>query len=125
LVHADLSEFNLLFHDNTVYVIDLAQAMDVSHPSSLVFLHRDIQNIIEFGSRIGCHNVPSPHFLFHEITGIDFEHDKDLLSQIESFETSNRGSSIREAKLNPADFELKLYQEDKQGLKCDPARLYN
>jgi len=51
LVHADFSEFNLMYLDGRVYVIDVAQAVAVDHPNSSDFLKQDVRNIYRFFSR--------------------------------------------------------------------------
>lgn len=51
LVHADLSEFNLLYHDSSIYLIDVSQSVEHDHPSALDFLRKDCTNINEFFSK--------------------------------------------------------------------------
>ena len=41
IVHGDFSEFNLLYHQRRVWVIDVSQAVTRDHPFSLDFLMRD------------------------------------------------------------------------------------
>ncbi|MFW9949480.1 MAG: serine protein kinase RIO [Candidatus Thorarchaeota archaeon] len=48
LVHADLSEFNILFHNNKPVIIDISQAVTIDHPKAEVYLVRDIKNIFNF-----------------------------------------------------------------------------
>jgi RIO kinase 1 len=45
LIHADMSEYNLLLHDGRPYIIDLGQAVDHKHPMSKEFLRRDLANL--------------------------------------------------------------------------------
>ncbi|XP_048385047.1 serine/threonine-protein kinase RIO1 isoform X2 [Stegostoma tigrinum] len=48
LVHADLSEFNLLYHNGGVYIIDVSQSVEHDHPCALEFLRKDCLNINDF-----------------------------------------------------------------------------
>jgi len=50
LVHADLSEYNIMVWDGKPWIIDVSQAVDLSHPKALEFLERDLENIHRFFS---------------------------------------------------------------------------
>lgn len=53
LVHADLSEYNILYHDSHLYIIDVSQSVEHDHPSAFDFLRKDIKNVEEFFGRLG------------------------------------------------------------------------
>lgn len=54
LVHADLSEYNMLWHDNRPQFIDVSQSVEHDHPRSLEFLRMDIKNVSDFFKRQGA-----------------------------------------------------------------------
>ncbi|UTF54354.1 serine/threonine-protein kinase Rio1 [Natronosalvus rutilus] len=53
LIHGDLSEYNVIVHENQLIVIDLGQAVTVHHPNSRGFLERDCHNVASFFRRQG------------------------------------------------------------------------
>ncbi|MCX8181492.1 MAG: serine protein kinase RIO [Candidatus Methanomethyliaceae archaeon] len=57
LVHADLSEYNIMVNEGKAYLIDFGQAVSKDHPMSWEFLRRDIVNILRFFKKSGF-NVP-------------------------------------------------------------------
>lgn len=48
LIHADLSEFNMLFHQNRLYIIDVSQSVEHDHPNAFEFLRSDCSNVNDF-----------------------------------------------------------------------------
>uniref|UniRef100_A0A8C2HAG2 Serine/threonine-protein kinase RIO1 n=1 Tax=Cyprinus carpio TaxID=7962 RepID=A0A8C2HAG2_CYPCA len=48
LVHADLSEFNILYHNGDAYFIDVSQSVEHDHPHALEFLRKDCSNVNDF-----------------------------------------------------------------------------
>ena len=53
LVHADLSEYNILYHNDKLWLIDVSQSVEHDHPRSLEFLRMDIRNVSDFFRRKG------------------------------------------------------------------------
>ena len=51
LVHADLSEYNILYHEGTLWIIDVSQSVEHDHPSAFDFLRKDLKNIDDFFRR--------------------------------------------------------------------------
>lgn len=51
LVHADLSEYNLLYHEGKIVIIDVSQSVEHDHPNALEFLRKDCTNITDFFSK--------------------------------------------------------------------------
>eukprot|EP00536_Pseudo-nitzschia_multiseries_P006251 jgi/Psemu1/192692/e_gw1.130.127.1 len=70
LVHGDLSEYNLLWHKNLVYVIDVSQSVETDHPSALDFLRKDASNVNDYFSKVGNLNVMTTRQLFEFITTV-------------------------------------------------------
>jgi RIO kinase 1 len=53
LVHADLSEYNVLYHEEKLWIIDVSQSVEHDHPRSLEFLRMDVKNVSDFFRRKG------------------------------------------------------------------------
>lgn len=58
LVHADLSEYNILVHEGSAVFIDMGQAVSLQHPKAREFLERDLKNISRFFSNKGLEKSP-------------------------------------------------------------------
>jgi RIO kinase 1 len=63
LVHADLSEYNLLYHKKKLYIIDVSQSVEHDHPHASEFLRKDCSNVIEYFRK----RVQHPIFTLREM----------------------------------------------------------
>lgn len=59
LVHADLSEYNLLYWDGQVVVIDVGQAVTLDHPRAEEWFRRDLANVARFFHRLRVDVTPA------------------------------------------------------------------
>ncbi|KAF8964401.1 RIO1 family-domain-containing protein [Flammula alnicola] len=53
LVHADLSEYNIMYHEEHLWIIDVSQSVEHDHPAAFDFLRNDIKNVEDFFGRLG------------------------------------------------------------------------
>lgn len=70
LVHADLSEYNIMLLDKPV-IIDMGQAVLRDHPKAMEFLKRDIKNLVRFFRKFGVKEDEEQ--IYEEIVGGDDE----------------------------------------------------
>ncbi|XP_069699762.1 serine/threonine-protein kinase RIO3 [Periplaneta americana] len=87
LVHADLSEYNILWHNKQCWFIDVSQSVDRNHPKALDFLYRDCVNVSNFFKKKGTEEAKSAEELFFDITGLPVsEGGVGVLGQVQDFE---------------------------------------
>ncbi|OAG30553.1 RIO kinase 1 [Nematocida sp. ERTm5] len=107
LVHADLSEYNMLYWEGVVYIIDVSQSVERHHPNANEFLRMDISNVNKYFSRLGA-QVKSDNELFREIVGdesilktpkiySDEEESSDTLDT-DALQSTDAADSIRKKK---------------------------
>ncbi|CAO2192246.1 unnamed protein product [Urochloa humidicola] len=58
LVHGDLSEYNVLYFEGHLYIIDVSQSVDLDHPSALDFLKEDCLHVSDFFKKRGVPVMP-------------------------------------------------------------------
>lgn len=82
LVHADLSEYNTIVHNNKLYVFDVSQSVEPDHQMAMDFLRMDIKNVNDFFNRIKKINVYAERDIFkfvispHDVLFKDFDHEE-------------------------------------------------
>ena len=101
LVHADLSEYNILWHDGQCWFIDVSQSVEPTHPHGLEFLYRDCVNVTTFFQKRGIVQCNSPQSLFANVTGLPLVTDEycpksetEILERVRGFQRSQEILSL-------------------------------
>lgn len=111
-MHGDLSEYNLLWHTNRVFVIDVSQSVESDHPSALDFLRKDVANVNDYFRKTGGLSVMSTRQLFEFVTSTVIEDTEEYESQAldEIMLVVERGTD-RLSKLTVQDQKRRLQKE--------------
>lgn len=109
LVHGDFSEYNLLWHKNQIYVIDVSQSVETDHPSALDFLRKDASNVNDYFDKVGKLDVMTTRQLFEFITTViedgdneeaEMEHLDKVMKQVQDSQKHLADQSEQERREN-------------------------
>jgi RIO kinase 1 len=75
LVHADLSEYNILYSKGSLCFIDCSQSVEHDHPKAFEFLKNDVNVVTTFFKKRGLSGLLFPRELFEFITDINIGED--------------------------------------------------
>ena len=79
LVHGDLSEYNVLYHQNKLWIIDVSQSVEPDHPRAFEFLRMDIKNVNNFFARKGV-DVLLDRSIFEFVTSTTGPKEQDSIA---------------------------------------------
>jgi RIO kinase 1 len=82
LVHADLSEYNILYYKTSLYIIDVSQSVDSEHPYALSFLREDCMNINNFFKKQGINTLTSRELFNFVVKPFETNDDSKNLLEI-------------------------------------------
>lgn len=105
LVHADLSEYNVLYHQNKLFIIDVSQSVEHDHPRSSEFLRMDVKNVSDFFRRKNV-DVLSEQAVFGFVTSYDEPiQDPQMSEAVEKMFTER--PAVEEGEQAAAELEVK------------------
>jgi RIO kinase 1 len=96
LVHADLSEYNILYHNKQLYLIDVSQSVEHDHPHAVDFLRMDCTNVTDYFKKKKVNTiaikdlfelVTNPRYSTFELVS---ERVEELLVQLEQLSEAGR-----------------------------------
>ena len=94
LVHADLSEYNILYHEDKLWIIDVSQSVEHDHPRSLEFLRMDVKNVSDFFRRKGVDTLPE-RMTFGFVTAVEGPTQMvDMSNALEKLYEARTGTDI-------------------------------
>ncbi|MCJ1252984.1 protein kinase rio1 [Lignoscripta atroalba] len=106
LVHADLSEYNILYHADKLWIIDVSQSVEHDHPRSLEFLRMDIKNVSEFFRRKGVDTL-SERTTFGFVTAIEGSiNTNDMEEMLEKLYTTRPENEVDDEAEKEVDNEV-------------------
>lgn len=107
LVHADLSEYNILYHNGKLFIIDVSQSVEPDHPRSLEFLRMDIKNVGDFFRRKGVDTLPD-RAIFNFITVPEGPVEEPAMGEAiaKLYETRQSATNEEEAAAEEVDTEV-------------------
>jgi RIO kinase 1 len=115
LVHGDLSEYNLLWHNNEIYVIDVSQSVETDHPSALDFLRKDASNVNDyFSSTKGGLIVMTTRQLFEFIIAPLVSPDLNDKQAISAMEMARLDEIMAEVEQSGQQFSKSSQQERRE-----------
>nr|XP_039257117.1 serine/threonine-protein kinase RIO1-like isoform X1 [Styela clava] len=113
LVHADFSEYNILYHDGGLIIIDVSQSVEHDHPHALNFLRKDCNNVNEFFKKKGV-AVMNLRELFEFVTDVDIT-EENIDSYLDNAMkiTSERVSTLeqKDEEEQNADLEEQIFKQ--------------
>lgn len=100
LVHGDLSEYNILCHNNQIFIIDVSQSVEHQHPQSLNFLRRDIVNVNTFFKGKGHKALLTAKEFFDVTTSLDKSKygstHEEIVTKLQEWEDSRLNRHVQE-----------------------------
>ncbi|KAI0413176.1 RIO1 family-domain-containing protein [Xylaria grammica] len=111
LVHADLSEYNILYYDKQLYVIDVSQSVEHDHPRSLEFLRMDIKNTGDFFRRQGVDTLADRVVFDFIIAPGGAVEEPGLKESIEQLYTSRAESATDEKAVAELEVDNEVFRQ--------------
>ena len=125
LVHGDLSEYNMLFFNGRVYIIDVSQSVEHNHPQALNFLRRDIVNVNAFFRSKGLMSLLTVKEMYQVITSLDSERfgltHEEIMARLAAWEPQRLNRTLNEADA-VADEEAAHRPADLEGVSVEESR---
>jgi len=94
LIHADLSEYNILYHQEELWIIDVSQSVEHDHPAASEFLRKDIKNVITFfeGFGVSCLGLRKAYeFVTVDVLGDGSKPEEEVCKEWIEVDITTRG----------------------------------